>query len=150
MKIGEAAAWSREEIEAFLQDTRWPVRVAANAPSGFPTVCSVWFEYEAGALHCATQREARLAKLLERDSRCGFEVAPNEPPYFGVRGRARARIASDAGPEQLDRLLERYLRDSDAGLGRWLRSRADREVELILEVDWITAWDYRNRMAAGK
>ena len=108
LRVGARSAWAEAAIEDFLRDYRAPLRVAGQGAGGFPLLCSLWSRYEAGVLWCASQRDAAIVRCLEHDPRCAFELAPNEPPYRGVRGRGRAAIHPDAGPRVLGELLERY------------------------------------------
>ena len=147
LAVGARSAWAEAAIEDFLRDYRAPLRVAGQGASGFPLLCSLWSRYEAGVLWCASQRDAAIVRCLERDPRCAFELAPNEPPYRGVRGRGRAAIHPDAGPRVLGELLERYQGGRDGALARWLLARADTEVAIAIEVEWVTAWDYTERMS---
>jgi hypothetical protein len=78
--------------------------------------------------------------------RCAFEIAPNEPPYFGVRGQATASLESAGARELLERLLDRYVGTTDSKLGRFLLGRADEELVVRLKPEWIGTWDYRERM----
>jgi hypothetical protein len=92
--LSRHSAWSSERVETFLREYRAPLRLAVKAASDYPMICSLWFRYRDGRLLCATKADATVARRLRADPRCGFELAPNEPPYFGVRGRGRASIAS--------------------------------------------------------
>ena len=67
-------------MERFLDEPVIPAEVACNGPTGFPPVASHWFQYIDGELCCAIQSNSHIAALLERDPRCGFEVAVQEPP----------------------------------------------------------------------
>jgi hypothetical protein len=49
----------------------------------------------------------------------------------------------------LAELLDRYQGGRATPLARWLLARADREVAVRIEIDWLTAWDYSARMAPG-
>lgn len=147
--ISKQSTWDRDGIARFLDDFRAPLRLAVLNESGFPLVCSLWYEYRDGALVCATQKDAQVAEHLRRDAKCGFELGPNEPPYFGVRGHGRATLREAGAAEQLERLIDRFLGDRDGELAQWLLSRADDEVVLAIDVEWITSWDYRDRMEEG-
>ena len=48
-------------FRGFLADARIPMRLAANTPSGFPVVLSLWFEAEGDELLAAVHRDARIA-----------------------------------------------------------------------------------------
>ena len=139
--------WSAEAIEQHLRDTVVPIRLASLGPDGFPLVLSLWFLYEDGALWCATQRSARLVQRLRRDARCGFEVAADQAPYRGVRGRAEATLDDARGAELLPRLIRRYLGATDAPLASWLLARAESEIALRLGRLRVSSWDFSKRMA---
>lgn len=138
--------WSASQIAGFLDATVIPVRLAATAPSGWPLLVSLWFVHRDGLLLCATRTDAYIARALRHDPRCAFEVAPEQPPYCGVRGRAHVTITTDGAAALLGDLCERYLGGTDGDLARWLLSRADHEVVLTLDPREVTAWDYRQRM----
>ena len=106
--------WSEAEIKKFLEDARVPVRLASNAPSGYPLLASLWFIPLEGSLWCATQRKAQIASQLADDPRCAFEISLESPPYRGVRGKATGIVHPSRGEEILRALLLRYLGGLDA------------------------------------
>ncbi|MEM9729901.1 MAG: pyridoxamine 5'-phosphate oxidase family protein [Myxococcota bacterium] len=138
--------WSPAEVRGFLTSTTIPLRLAANTPSGFPVVLSLWFVAEGDQLLGAVHESSRIAKRLEADPRCAFEVAPDDPPYRGVRGRARATLEPDGAGVLLERLLERYLGSTDSNLGRFLLSRASEERVVRVSPLGFSSWDYTERM----
>lgn len=140
--------WSHTEIETYLTRTTVPLRLASSTREGWPFVFSIWYEYRDGALWCATQERARVVRALLRDGRCGFEVAPCDPPYRGVRGRGRATIVTSEGAVVLRRLVVRYLGGDSSNLARWLLTRIDSEVAIRIEPVQIASWDYSERMSA--
>lgn len=137
--------WDHAAITTFLGEARIPMRLASNGASG-PLVQSLWFLVESGNLWCATQDSSLLTQRISRDSRVGFEVAGDQPPYRGVRGTGRAEILRDQAPRILPMLIERYQGDSRTELSDWLVSRLDREVAIRIEPMTLTSWDYTNRM----
>ncbi len=147
MRVARTAAWAEDEIAAFLADFKAPLRLAATTESQFPLLCSLWFRFADGYLYCATQADSTIARALRRDSHCAFEAAPNEPPYFGVRGRGHARLTTEGASEELEGLIDRYLGNGAKSLRRWLLSRADNEIVIAIEIERITAWDFRERMS---
>lgn len=147
--LSARSAWSGERVRAFLSEYRAPLRLAVNGRSGHPLLCSLWFRLDADRILCATKRDAQIARCLERDPRCGFELAPNEPPYCGVRGRGRATLETEGAAELLGELIDRYLGGRDSKLARWLLANAEDEVAIAITPDWLTAWDYSERMGKG-
>lgn len=138
--------WSADTIERYLCTAVLPVRLASIAADGSPGVLSLWYLYEEGAIWCATQRTARIVARLEREPRCGFEIAADSIPYRGVRGRARATIDVHRGATLLPRLLNRYLGGTDSPLAVWLLARAGNEVAIRLDHLRVSTWDFTQRM----
>jgi nitroimidazol reductase NimA-like FMN-containing flavoprotein (pyridoxamine 5'-phosphate oxidase superfamily) len=147
MTITLKGPWDRGQIDTFLRESTFPLRLACVAEDGFPRVVSVWYGYDGCTLHCVSHRSSQLVNLLQRCDRVGFELAPNEPPYHGVRGQGVARLESDAGGAVLSQLLQRYLGGAQSSLGQWLLSRAEEEVLISIEPLRLFSWDYRERMA---
>ena len=147
MEIAKTSSWNETQIAQYLETAATPLRLAVNDGS-YPMICSLWYEYDARerTLFCVSHQRSYLIKLLQRDASCGFEVAPNEPPYKGVRGKADISLERDGAGERLERLITRYLNDTDSGLARWLLSRVDEEYVLRVKPHWLTAWDYSSRM----
>jgi len=139
--------WDREQVDTFLTQSMFPLRLGCVAEDGFPRVVSVWYGYDGGQLRCVSHRTSQLVHWLQRCDRVGFELGPNEPPYYGVRGKGIARLEADAGGEVLGQMLQRYLGGADSELGKWLLSRSKDEVLIAIEPLRLFSWDYRERMA---
>ena len=141
--------WSTAEIERFLAETLVPMRLACQGETGFPVLASLWFVPEGTTIWCATQQGARVATLLERDARCAFEIARDDPPYRGVRGQALARLVPARGEAVLRRAIDRYLGDTRPGFARWLLSRVESETAIAIEPRQLLSWDFGARMDEG-
>lgn len=144
--IRRSGPWSESRVREFLSATCIPMRLAANTDSGFPVVLSLWFLPQDDQILGAVHQDSRIAKRLTDDPRCAFEIAPDEPPYRGVRGQAMASLESEGAGKLLERLLDRYLGSTDSSLGRFLLSRADEELVVRLRPTWLGSWDYTQRM----
>ena len=147
MEASIKGPWSAQEIEDFLQGCRYPMRLACVGSDGYPRVVSVWFIYQQGQLFCASHSSSQMVALLRANGRVGFEIATNDPPYFGVRGQADASLADSGGAAMLRRLLERYLGGVDSPLAKWLLSRSEDELLITVTPRRLFSWDYRQRMA---
>lgn len=139
--------WDQEEIDGFLGRAAYPIRLACNANDGFPRVVSLWYQYADGKLYCVTHGDSALARMLRRDGKVGFEVAPNDPPYHGVRGQGMVSLEPLGDRDTLKQLLDRYLGGTRSKLGDWLLSRSAEEVLVTIELSRLYCWDYRERMA---
>ena len=140
--------YSLAEAERYLREAVIPLRLACTTSTGWPLVLSLWYLYRDGSLWCATSPTALILRHLDHDDRCGFEVAPNEPPYRGVRGQARATVIRGGGGGLLEELIQRYLGTTASPLARQLLSRAAEEVAIRLTPRRLSSWDYRRRMTA--
>ena len=145
--IGSNSAWSYDEIESYLTTTELPCRLACTTADGYPHVMSLWYLYRGGQLWFSVQRSAKFTQWLIDDPKCGFEIAVNEPPYVGVRGRGTANATPAADDAVLRELIDRFLSNDNPGLANWLLSRTATEITLTVRPHWLTAWDYRTRMA---
>lgn len=146
MQATHTGPWSEETIGDFLDSSRYPMRLACVGADDYPRVVSLWYAHERGRLFCATHRSARLVPLLRRHPKVGFEIAPNDPPYCGVRGQGRAQVAGEGG-ELLERLLHRYLGGTESSLATWLLSRRADELLITITPERWFSWDYRDRMS---
>jgi len=138
--------WDQRTIDAWLAGSRVPLRLACTGRDGFPRLFSLWYVYRDGLLCCAMHRDAQAVALLRAAPQVGFEVAPDAPPYHGVRGQGIATLAEGAGGALLRELLLRYLGGVDSELGQWLLSRAAEEVLVSIAPTRLFSWDYRGRM----
>lgn len=116
--------------------------------SAGPIVQSLWFVYSDNALWCATQATSVLAKRLKADSRIGFEVAADAPPYQGVRGTGRASLHPELAEKVLRQLIARYQGENETDLSSWLLSRLDKEVAVRIDALSLATWDFSGRMGS--
>jgi len=137
---------ANKSSEEYLMEAKIPLRLSCISTSGWPVVLSLWYLFEEGRIYCATPQQAKVVTYLMREERCAFEVASDEPPYCGVRARARATIDQDRGLEILERLLVRYLGGVDKPLAKKLLSRSASEVAIQLEPLGYYTWNFTNRM----
>jgi nitroimidazol reductase NimA-like FMN-containing flavoprotein (pyridoxamine 5'-phosphate oxidase superfamily) len=147
LKINKASSWNNEQVSAFLNETKIPIRLSCIDENGFPLVCSLWFRFEDKALWCATHQSAKIIELLKINPKCGFEIAVNDMPYQGVRGRGQVSLIKEQGKKVLEQLIERYLGNDESKLAQWLLSRAQDEYAIRIDIQELSAWDYSARMS---
>ncbi|MGB3728903.1 MAG: pyridoxamine 5'-phosphate oxidase family protein [Thermodesulfobacteriota bacterium] len=138
--------WDFQRVEEYLDQTKFPLRFSCVSSKGYPMVFSLWYIYEDGLIWCAVQYDSAIAKILRANNRCGFEVGPNKSPYMGVRGKGNAKLVRDKGSIVLEKLLDKFLDDSNSGLRHWLLSRKDTETAICIDPTWFYSWDYSQRM----
>ena len=138
--------WDLHRIARYLDQTRFPLRFSCITSRGYPTVFSLWYIYENAQIWCAVQEDSAIANILGKNNKCGFEVGPNSSPYMGVRGKGNAELVPDKGADILEKLIVRFLDDSNSDLGDWLLSRKETETAICIDPIWFYSWDYSQRM----
>lgn len=146
MKISKKSAWTQSEIEQFLADAKTPMRLAFNDLDGFPAVCSLWFFFDQGIFWAASHKNSHVVKMLKQSEKVSVEIATNEYPYKGVRGKANVDLSLDGADAVLNRLIDRYLVDGNNKLADWLLSRAADEYVMKITPRLLNAWDFSSRM----
>ena len=140
-----SGTWVLPDIEEFLHSAVIPMRLATQG-SSWPLVQSLWFLFDDSALWCCTQKDSVVATRLRKEPRCAFEIAGDDPPYRGVRGRGVASLDPGTASDLLERLIGRYLATGESPLASWLRSRVSDEVAIRIGGLAVTSWDYTPRM----
>ena len=143
--LSRKSAWNQTQLKEFLVSSKIPIRVSV-LDGEYPLICSVWFEYLDGKLVIVSHRGSKLAKTLVSQRKCGFEIASNNPPYRGVRGKADVLYELGNSEGTLRRIIRRYLGETNQGLASWLLSRVKDEMKFTLHPKWVTSWDYGERM----
>lgn len=153
---------SRDDITAFLETQRIPIRLGCRTPSGHLWLVSLWYRYRSGEadeggrktdeggddwrLECATSADADVVDYLRENPDVAFEISTNDLPYAGVRGRGTASIEPDPEKDVLRDLLERYLGGTDSELAQGLLREDRDEVVLTIDPAIVYGWDYSDRM----
>lgn len=139
--------WDLQRIEEYLNQTTYPLRFSCITSKGYPTVFSLWYIYENNKIWCAVQEDSAIANIIRANNKCGFEVGPNSSPYMGVRGKGDAALVPEKGADMLEKLIDRFLDESNSDLAGWLLSRKETETAICIEPIWLYSWDYSQRMS---
>lgn len=136
---------TKDNGPSLLRDEKLPIRLAVNGSKGFPVIASLWFLFDDDRLLCATQPDSAIAKCIQRDPRCTFEISTNSPPYTGVRGVGNAVIKPEGG-KLLKLLIKKYLKSPDERFRSWLIEKGANDVVIEIEAAKLKYWDYKSRM----
>jgi hypothetical protein len=137
-------------VNNFLTRACIPIRLACITTADWPLIISLWYAYMEERFFCATQKNAIFLKYLSNNSKCGFEVSGDLPPYRGVRGWGRAKLNEARGSEILHILIKKYLEDEKSQLAEFLLKRAENEVAIEIKPLSMFDYDYSNRMSGIK
>lgn len=150
MKILPTSAWSKAEIFQYLDQATTPMRISCCDDDGFPIICSLWFVHREGTLWAASHRNSYIVKALKKSPKIAFEVASNDYPYHGVRGKATVTLLDDRDENVLETAIDKYLQGSNQRLSSWLLSRKNDEYALKISPQSINSWDFSTRMEGAK
>lgn len=145
LPVKSKSAWNAEELEAYLTETRNPLRLGVVTRSG-PLVVPLWFLLDDTGLWCASKRDSFIVRTIGSGTECGFDISDNTIPYRGVRGQGAVTLVDAEGERVLRALIDRYLPNATSDFARWLLADAYKEVAILITPDWLTAWDFRLRM----
>lgn len=146
MKIHSNSSWSKGEIFDYLDRATTPIRISCSDQDEYPVICSLWFIHQDGVLWAASHRNSYIIKALKSNSKIGFEVATNEYPYYGVRGKANVSLLQDDSENILEKVIDKYLQGSNKKLSSWLLSRKKDEYAIKICPVSINSWDFSKRM----
>jgi len=141
-----SGAWSETQLEAFLEESRIPIRIGTQRGDGSLWMVALWYRYRNELFECATWANAHVVRFLRNDSEVTFDVSTNHPPYRGVRGNGTATMSADETKATLRALIERYLGDTDSSLAEWLLNDAREEIRIRIRPNEMYSWDYTDRM----
>ena len=133
-------------VNDFLTKECIPIRLACITIPNWPIAISLWYAYMEGKFFCPTQKNAVVLKYFSKNSKCGFEVAGDLPPYRGLRGWGHAKLNETRGSEILHILIKKYLKDEKSQLADFLLRRAENEVAIEIKPLSLFHYDYSNRM----
>ena len=133
-------------VNDFLTRACVPIRLACVTIGDWPITISLWYAYMEEKFFCATQKNAAILKYLSNNSKCGFEVAGDLPPYRGVRGWGYAKLNEARGSEILHILIKKYLKDEKSQFVDFLLRRAENEIAIEIKPLSVFHYDYFNRM----
>jgi hypothetical protein len=130
----------------YITSLKIPIRLSLLTKTGFPVVVSLWYIYNDGKIFCATINSAKIVEYIKHNNKCGFEIARDSPPYKGIRGFGTIELDNDIGGDILKKLLTRYGIRDDSNLSKFLLSRIEEEVAVIIKPEKLFSWDFTNRM----
>jgi nitroimidazol reductase NimA-like FMN-containing flavoprotein (pyridoxamine 5'-phosphate oxidase superfamily) len=146
MNINLKSQWNENQITNFLENANIPVRLSFLNKNNEPSICSLWFIYEDGFIWSASHKSSYLVNQLKTNKKIAFEISTNDYPYKGVRGKALAALSKPDAKNVLNKLISKYLDNSNVKLATWLQSRIEDEYAIKIAPSIINSWDFSGRM----
>ena len=146
MKTHPRSASTKDKINEYLATANTPLRISCNDRDGYPIICSLWFIYQDGELWSASHKNSHIVKALQQSQKIALEVASNEYPYHGIRGKADITLVDDSAGLVLQKVIDKYLQGGNKPLSDWLLSRKEDEYAIKISPIMINSWDFSTRM----
>ncbi|MEH6559156.1 MAG: hypothetical protein V7459_09605 [Oceanicoccus sp.] len=146
MQLNPKSQWDEIQVKQFLENSKFPIRLAFLNKAKEPLICSLWYQYEDGAIWCASHKNSFLVSQLKNNGKISFEVSSNDYPYKGVRGKAETELSMINADNTLNKLISKYLGSENSQLSDWLMSRADDEYVIKIVPAVVNSWDFSDRM----
>jgi hypothetical protein len=147
---------SRGELEDFLTNYKWLIKIAVIKPDGWPYVVPVWYVWEDEAFWAVGRKRSEWVHDLIREPRCAICIEEKEIPPEGGNRKVLAQCVAEVveGPcaaegsrwvEVADRMALKYVGpDGPAALSRsygWERylvkmTPRDGKLTTFQGVDW--------------
>lgn len=135
MKLAEA----RAEMQSLL-DAPSPATLTQYAEGGEAITSPVWFRFDGYAFEVVIALNDHKLGLLRRDPRCMLLIFETEPPFRGVRVRAKAELVADEGSATRLAIATRYLGEEGGRQYADLERRPPGFV-VRLRASFAKAWD---------
>jgi len=136
---------TKPEIDSLVVKSKIPIRLSCITPSGWPCVLSLWYVCKNGKIYCASQKSSKIIQYLQHSNKVAFEIASDDPPYRGVRGRGTVNLLGSLGACILDVLIEKYI-VKDSSLSYTLKQKSDDEIAIEITPQKFFTYDYSKRM----
>lgn len=140
---------SQPEIDQFLADSKIILRLGTTDDKGDPIIHPLWYHYMNNKLYIMTYRNTLKVRNTNRKKTVYFSVdteATPTKPNKGVKGKGTATIVTD--PEKSvsvsEKIVTKYLGDSNSGLGKGIMDAVRKGSEVLVEImpSYFSPWDY--------
>ena len=141
MKLAEA----RADMQSLL-DAPSPATLTLFREAGEAVTSPVWFRFSGDTFEVVMGLKDHKLELLRRDPRCTLLIFETEPPFRGVRVRAKAELVPDEGSAARLAIATRYL-GAEEGRRYADTSRRPPGYVVRLRGEFAKAWDLSESLA---
>jgi nitroimidazol reductase NimA-like FMN-containing flavoprotein (pyridoxamine 5'-phosphate oxidase superfamily) len=133
------------EVDRFLQDSKIPLKLGTIDQHGDPVIHPLWFDYNNGKFYLITASNSKKLQNAMNKSRVYFCVDIETRPYKGVKGKGTLAKVNDLGKAVKlgQRIITKYMGDTDNPLGKFLLNRLKEGKETLVEItpSYFSVWD---------
>jgi nitroimidazol reductase NimA-like FMN-containing flavoprotein (pyridoxamine 5'-phosphate oxidase superfamily) len=136
----------QSEIDAFLTNSRTPLRLGTIDSKGDPMIHPVWFNYWNGRLYVFSLKNDRKVRNIRGKKTVYFSVDTDAEPHKGVKGKGTAVLLTDLGKTVplTEKIVAKYLGDLNTPMAKRMMDGVKKETTVLVEITplYFSAWDY--------
>jgi nitroimidazol reductase NimA-like FMN-containing flavoprotein (pyridoxamine 5'-phosphate oxidase superfamily) len=141
-----APGMDQSEIDAFLANSKTPLRLGTTNSKGNPNIHPVWYHYVTNKLYFMSYKDAVKVRNLKHSKTVYFSVDTDAMPNTGVKGKGTAIIVKDTGQALLvsEKIVAKYLGDLKSTMAKSMVDEVRKGSEVLVEITphYFSTWDY--------
>jgi nitroimidazol reductase NimA-like FMN-containing flavoprotein (pyridoxamine 5'-phosphate oxidase superfamily) len=141
-----APGMDQSEIDAFLANTKIPLRLGTTNSKGEPNIHPVWYQYVINKLYFMSYKDAVKVRNLKHNKTVYFSVDTDAMPNTGVKGKGTAIIVKDTGKalSLSEKIVAKYLGDLNSSMAKSMIDEVRKGSEVLVEITphYFSTWDY--------
>jgi nitroimidazol reductase NimA-like FMN-containing flavoprotein (pyridoxamine 5'-phosphate oxidase superfamily) len=141
-----APGMKQSEIDAFLAESKIPLRLGTTNKKGEPNIHPVWYSYEANKLYFMSWKDAVKVRNLKQNKTVYFSVDTDAMPNTGVKGKGTAVMIKDPGKmiSLSEKIVAKYLGDINSKMAKDMIDEVKKGSEVLVEITphYFSTWDY--------
>jgi nitroimidazol reductase NimA-like FMN-containing flavoprotein (pyridoxamine 5'-phosphate oxidase superfamily) len=141
-----APGMDQSEIDAFLANSKTPLRLGTTNSKGNPNIHPVWYHYVTNKLYFMSYKDAVKVRNLKHNKTVYFSVDTDAMPNTGVKGKGTAIIVKDTGQALLvsEKIVAKYLGDLKSTMAKSMVDEVRKGSEVLVEITphYFSTWDY--------
>jgi general stress protein 26 len=151
---GVSSPMTEEEAKDFMANINGNFRLLVHLglvdDKGEPNVTPTgyYFDKNHNKIYITTRKNSKkVHNLRTTNNVLSYCIDDPNPPYKGVRGKAKVKILEDVNPNIpiAEKIMTRYVESLENPMAKWVLEETKKGSLIILEItpSYYSTWDYR-------
>lgn len=142
---------TEDEISTFLTNSKLNIHIGTIDKNTEPNIHPTWYYFDASnnRFYVETSKKSRKTDNIHVNNTAYYCVDDPNPPYKGVRGKAKVRIHDeiDHNIPIAEKIMVKYLGSLEHSMAKSLMTSIKKGDSVILELMpiYYSSWDYSKR-----
>jgi len=141
-----APGMDQNEIAAFLESSKIPLRLGTINSKGEPNIHPVWYHYSNNKLYLMSTKDTAKVRNIKQHHTVYFSIDTDTMPNRGVKGKGTATIIKDTGKAITlsEKIVAKYLGDPNSSMAKRMIDEVRKGSEVLVEItpQFFSTWDY--------